>query len=235
MARKPRFCQPGIPVLLHQAASPGATIIADNADLEKIQTYLAAALQQTGSALHAFGFTSNEIWLVVTPSRSNSIQKLMQSMGRRYAAHFFTRYAGLYPDRESLWGQRYRCVPLEAERYLIQAMCYVEKCVDQACKNRLTENQVAFSSAFSHEASNGILTIKPHLQYQYLAETRSQRLNRYREICEQPKAIAAHARISKAIEKQLALGSTGFIRALEIVSGIRLSPGKPGRPKKLAP
>ncbi len=233
MARKARFCQPGIPVLLHQAATPGATIIRDKTDLDLIQTYFTAALQKSGCTLHAFGFLSSEIWLVATPSRANSIQKLMQSAARRYAAHFFSRYAKLYPERKSLWGQRYRCVPLEAEEYLLKAMCYVEQCVDQACKLDCNENKVACSSALLHQSPSGILSIKPHLQYQYLADDKTQRYHRYRELCVQPRVVAAHNSISRAIDKQLALGSAGFVHALEVVSGIRLSPGKPGRPRKL--
>jgi len=233
MARKSRFCQPGIPVLLHQDASLDITVFYDQTDLNAIQRYIAEGVKHRGCEVHAYGFLKNQFWLVLTPVKPNAVQKLMQSVSRRYAAHFFKRYADLYSDRKSLWGKRYRCIPLEAEKYLIKAMCYVESQVENSVSTSAQDKPIAQSSFQQHGNPEGILLVQPHLQYQFLAETPSQRIIQYCKIREDWRHRKHESSISTAIEKQLALGSAGFIHALEVVSGIRLSPGKPGRPRKL--
>jgi len=233
MARKARFGQPGIPVLLHQGTSPDIRVFHSQSDLDTIQRFIAEALKRRGCEIHAYGFLDNQLWLVLTPVKPDAVQKLMQSVSRRYAAYFLNRYAAVYPQRKVLWGRRYRCVPLEAERYLIKAMCYVENRIERRVIKEADQGIVAHSSFHQHGNPNGILLVQPHLQYKYLAETPPQRFNKYRAICEQWNQRKFESRMTTAIEKQLALGSAGFIHALEVVSGIRLSVGKPGRPKKL--
>lgn len=233
MARKARFCQPGIPVLLHQQAASDIKIFYDQVDLTAIQNYIAEGIKHRGCEIHAYGFLENQLWLVLTPVKPNAVQKLMQSVSRRYAAHFFKRHADRHPDRKSLWGKRYHCIPLEAEKYLIDAMCYVESKIENAVSSSSKDEVIAHSSFQQHGNPEGILLVQPHLQYQFLAETPSQRVIQYCKIHDDWRRHKHEHPITSAIEKQLALGSAGFIHALEVVSGIRLSPGKPGRPRKL--
>ena len=233
MARKARFCQPGIPVLLHQSESLNAKFFYDQTDLNMMQRFIAEGVKHRGCEIHAYGFMESQLWLVLTPVKPNAVQKLMQSVSRRYAAYFFKRYAELHPDRKSLWGKRYRCIPLEAEQYLIDAMCYVEEKIEDVVSSNAEVKSIAQSSFQQHGNSEGILLVRPHIQYLHLAETPSQRMVQYCKILEAWRSRKHESCISAAIEKQLALGSAGFIHALEVVSGIRLSPGKPGRPRKL--
>ena len=229
MARKARFTQPGVTVLVSQATRPRTDLMREDADYAVMQLGIAEGVARADCDLHAWCLMADRILLLLTPQREGGTAMMMQSMGRRYAAHFSAKYGG----RTALWGERYRCIPVEAELYLIGCMCFIENTLGSlpTCS---PASLYRWSSDHTRIKSDNVLCLTPHPAFLDLGDTAPLRAAGFGA---RKKAFAdssERGRIAQALAEQTALGSPGFVRALENVSGHRLTRGKPGRPRKIA-
>ncbi len=73
-------------------------------------------------AIHAYVLMSNHFHLLATPDTADGIPQMMQSVGRRYV-RYFNRSQG---RTGTLWEGRYRSTLIQAERYLLACMAYID-------------------------------------------------------------------------------------------------------------
>ena len=64
----------------------------------------------------------NHFHLLATPSTAEGLPQLMQAVGRRYVRHFNDRHG----RSGTLWEGRYRSTLMQAERYLLACMVYID-------------------------------------------------------------------------------------------------------------
>ena len=73
-------------------------------------------------AIHAYVLMSNHFHLLATPETAEGIPQMMQAVGRRYVRNFNLRQA----RTGTLWEGRYKSTLIQAERYLLACMVYMD-------------------------------------------------------------------------------------------------------------
>jgi putative transposase len=77
--------------------------------------WLAAAADDHGCAIHAYVLMTNHVHVLVTPTRVESVPRMMQSLGRRYVRHVNVTYR----RTGTLWERRYRAAPIDSDAYFL--------------------------------------------------------------------------------------------------------------------
>lgn len=80
------------------------------------------AARKRGLAIHAYVWMTNQIHLLATPGKEESVSKVFQSVGRRCVQHF--NYT--YQRSGTLWEGRYRATVVDSEQYLLTLMRDIE-------------------------------------------------------------------------------------------------------------
>jgi len=65
---------------------------------------------------------NNHVHLLVTPTRSGSVSRMMQAIGRRYVGSFNARYR----RTGTLWEGRFKAALVDTDRYLLTCYRYIE-------------------------------------------------------------------------------------------------------------
>ncbi len=92
MARRPRISVPGIPQHVIQRGNNRQVCFGKDDDLKAYASWLTEYSQKCEVEIHAWVFMTNHIHLLCTPTHSDSISKLMQSMGRMYVRYYNKTY-----------------------------------------------------------------------------------------------------------------------------------------------
>lgn len=118
MARLPRLDLPGLPHLLLQRGHNLAPTVVDDDDARAWHAALRQAGRDQGVAVHGFGLWPQGFVLLATPSRPGALGLAMQSLGRRYGAHFNRRHA----RSGGLWDGRFRVTVVEPGATALDAL-----------------------------------------------------------------------------------------------------------------
>ena len=92
MARRTRLDFPGIAQHVVQRGNDRQACFADDADFLHYRQELGEAALKHACALHAYVLKNNHVHLLVNPTRSGSVSRMMQAIGRRYVGSFNARY-----------------------------------------------------------------------------------------------------------------------------------------------
>jgi putative transposase len=122
MPRSPRCIIPGLPHHVVQRGNNRCAIFAGSADHEFFRDCLERALQRHACRLHAYVLMTNHVHLLMTPSSSGDIGRMMQSIGRRYVH----RFNGTQKRTGALWQGRFRSSVVDSDRYLFACCRYIE-------------------------------------------------------------------------------------------------------------
>lgn len=122
MPRKPRFYLPDIPYHIVQRSNNRTACFFSSSDFGIYINALTDALQTFHVQLHAFVLMTNHVHLLMTPSDSQGISKVMQSVGRTYVRAI----NGLYRRTGTLWEGRHKASPINSEEYLLICQRYIE-------------------------------------------------------------------------------------------------------------
>lgn len=122
MARLPRLTLPGYPHHIIQRGNNRQAIFASTADYLMLLDLLDENAKKFGVALHAYVLMGNHFHLLATPQTADGLPQMMQAVGRRYV-----RYFNDSQQRSgTLWEGRYRSTLIQAERYLLACMAYID-------------------------------------------------------------------------------------------------------------
>jgi putative transposase len=122
LPRLPRLTLPGQPHHVIQRGNNRQAIFIDNADRERLLTLWAEQAPRFDVALHAYVLMDNHFHLLATPATADGLPKFMQAVGRSYVRAFNDRHG----RSGTLWEGRYRATVLQAERYLLTCMVYLD-------------------------------------------------------------------------------------------------------------
>lgn len=122
MARLPRLTIPGFPHHVIQRGNDRRAIFVDDADRERYLGTLRDVATQAGLAVHAYVLMPNHAHLLVSPQASGDVGRVVQALGRRYVRWFNVRHR----RTGALFEGRYRSTVVEADRYLLACMRYLE-------------------------------------------------------------------------------------------------------------
>ena len=92
MARQPRFILPGQPQHVIQRGNNRNPIFTTARDYEFYLEKLMNAASEHECQIHAYVLMTNHVHLLVTPTRVDSLGKMMQMLGRYYVQYFNYNY-----------------------------------------------------------------------------------------------------------------------------------------------
>lgn len=111
MARLPRLCLPDIPQHVTQRGINRQSCFAADEDTSAYAHWLNEYARKYQVEIHAWVFMTNHVHLLVTPSSSDSVSHMMQSLGRRYVRYF----SHTYQRSGTLWEGRFKSCVVDAE------------------------------------------------------------------------------------------------------------------------
>ena len=227
MARRPRIILPGYTEHVVQRGNNRQACFFAEADYRQYHEDLSTAAERHGCAVHAYVLMRNHVHLLLTPPSGDQLARLMQDLGRRYVRYINDKYA----RTGTLWAGRYKASLVDAVRYLLKCMAFIES-------NPLRSGLVGELSAYPYSslARNALghrdCVITPHRCYQGLGATEADRQRAYRQIVESSLKECQIRQIQEALKRQLVLGSEQFKREIQRLTHQRTRPGRPGRPRE---
>ena len=229
MARLPRYCIPGQPQHIIQRGNNRQAIFASDADYQFFRDALVDASIKHDLAIHAYVWMTNHIHLLASPGASDSINKVFQSVGRRYVQYFnFT-----YKRSGTLWEGRYRATVVDSERYLLTVMRYIELNPVRAAMVAHPRDYPWSSYGRNADGATGANGdwLVPQREYQRLGRTVQERQEAYRLLFKAAVPKDDLAAIRDSTHKGWALGSERFVKKIEALGQRRAASKGVGRPK----
>lgn len=230
MARMPRLSVAEWPHMVVQHVHEGQTLVRDEADVAMLLSTLREAAREERVALHAYALASDHLHLLATPSTDEGLSRLMQSVGRRYVAAFNRRHG----RRGGLWSGRYRCTVIEAARYLLDCMVFIEQHALRAGAVQRVEDD-GQSSVRHHLGLRIDPLVQDHPLFWALGNTPFEREAAWRRRLEQGLSSAQVSAVAQATRTGWALGGEDFVQKAQATAGRRVQPKPRGRPRRVPP
>jgi putative transposase len=225
MARLPRLTLPGFPHHIIQRGNNRQAIFASAADYQALLDLLDASARKFGVAIHAYVLMANHFHLLATPQSTDALSQMMQAVGRRYV-----RYFNDTQNRSgTLWEGRYRSTVIQAERYLLPCMAYMDL-------NPVRAGVVAQArdypwSSHGHYIGQRIdKLITPHSLVWELGNTPFAREAAYAERVREGISPVQQAALTDAALRGWALGDPDFVAELQKITQRRVTKSASGRP-----
>jgi putative transposase len=200
------------------------------ADREVMRDLLAENAAQFDVAIHAYVLMDNHFHLLVTPQTAQSLPKMMQSVGRRYVRYFNDKQG----RSGTLWEGRYKSALVQADRYLLACMVYLDL---NPVRAGLVANALDYPwSSYSHYVgAHSDRLISPHALMWQLGNTPFARELAYRELVGAGVSRERQAALRQSTTSGWVLGEPEFVAQLQGRTQRRLSRAAPGRPAKQTP
>ncbi|MBV8123598.1 MAG: transposase [Paucibacter sp.] len=228
MARLPRLAIAGHVHHLVQRGHNGQPFVLDDED----GAHFLASLQESAAlhrvAVHAYALTPARLHLLATPPEAQSLSRMMQSLGRRFAAVFNRRHQ----RSGGLWDGRYRAAPLEAGPHLLQLMRFIDLLPVSLGLN-LRAQDYPWSSAAHHLGARRDPLVTDHAGFWAMGNTPFERDQRYARFLEEGVSPQEQQAIEAAVQGSWPLGSAAFKAELAKHTDQPLVPRPRGRPKKI--
>lgn len=230
MARMPRLSGAEWPHMVVQHVHEGQALVRDETDVALLLRTLKEAAREESVAIHAYVIAIDHLHLLATPSTDDGLSRLMQSVGRRYVAAYNRRH----DRRGGLWSGRYRCTVIEAARYLLDCMVFIEQhALRTGAVQQLTEDR--WSSVGHHLGLRVDPLIQDHPLFWALGNTPFDREAAWRKRLEQGLSHRQVLDLSNATHKGWALGGDDFLQKVQVALGRHVQPKPRGRPPRVLP
>ena len=229
MPRRARVTLPGIPLHIIQRGNNRQPCFFADEDYRFYLDWLGEYAEKTGCHVHAYVLMTNHVHLLLSGDEAESTGRLMKALGQRYVQYVNRTYR----RSGTLWEGRYRSCLTQQENYLLTCMRYIEL-------NPVRAGMVAhpgeyrWSSYRANAQGEADKLISPHPGYESLGSDLDVRLAAYRDLFRFELDPGLVDEIRKATNGNFALGDHRFATLIESVLGKRVTPGKSGRPRKLA-
>lgn len=230
MARLPRLTVPGYPHHIIQRGNNRQAIFVDKADYEELLRLLEEHAKKAAVAVHAYVLMSNHLHLLATPETEEGIPQLMQALGRRYVRYFNDRHG----RTGTLWEGRYRSTLIQAERYLLACMVYIDL---NPVRAGMAHDPADYPwSSYRHyigRLSDRLVT--PHPLYWELGNTPFAREAAYSELVQAGVGADQQRALTDATLRGWALGEPDYVAELQRRTERRVAKAQAGRPLKQPP
>ncbi|MBK5206330.1 MAG: transposase [Polaromonas sp.] len=232
MARLPRLSVPGYPHHIIQRGNNRQAIFSSTADYQMLLGLLDENAQKFGVALHAYVLMSNHFHLLATPTTAEGLPQMMQAVGRRYVRYFNDSRG----RSGTLWEGRYRSTLIEAERYLLACMVYID--LNPVRAGMVKEARDYPWSSHAHYVGLRVdKMVTPHPLFWVLGNTPFAREAAYAELVRIGITTEQQDALTRSALNGWALGSEDFVADLQKCTERRVKKTSPGRPisKALVP
>jgi putative transposase len=206
MARLPRFTLPGYPHHVIQRGNNRQAIFVSPENHQALLDLTAESAKRFGVDVHAYVLMNNHFHLLLTPRTEDGLPMMMQAIGRRYVRYF----NDLQGRSGTLWEGRYRSTVIEAERFLLPCMTYIDI-------NPVRAGMVAQAgdypwSSYGHYTGQRIdKLITPHPLFWELGNTPFAREAAYADMVQAGINIVQQTALTDSALNGWALGSSEFV------------------------
>jgi putative transposase len=189
--------------------------------------WLGEALKENGCALHAYVLMTNHVHLLVTPEKAEKIPKLIISLGRRYVQYINTTYR----RTGTLWDSRYKSSLIQADKYLLSCMRYIEL---NPVRAAMVEDPAHYrwTSYRANALGKADDLLTPHPTYTAIASATQERLAAYRVLFRPHLEREGVADIRLALNQSQPLGDHRFHAKIAKIVGEPRQARPRGRPRK---
>jgi putative transposase len=234
MARLPRLTIPGLPHLVVQRGHNGAAVFGDDEDRRNLLVAAQGYAADAGVEVHAWAFTQNRVFWLLTPAHAGALATFMQALGRTYTRQFNRRYG----RSGTLWEGRYRVGVLQPGRWVIAAMVFLDTL---SVREGLSMHPFELSwSSGAHCVGRPAPHLPdpvhgrgwgPHPDYWALGNTPFAREAAYEKWVETGLSVSQIQSLEATVRQGWVLGDPAFIESLQGQTARRLSRAQPGRPR----
>lgn len=229
MARLTRLCIPGA---LHLVSIKGNNQQAFAQTPEDFAYLHALWMQEStrhGVKVHGYVFLPASMQVMLTPIDVQSMAKCMQAVGRVYVSWFNKKYK----RTGTLWQGRFRSTVLDADAWLLATLMYLDWApVRAALVDTASEHVWGSYGHYSGKVRDPMVQAPEGIWR--LGNTPFAREKQYAEMVQNGPTGAEVVQITSALESGWPLGDPQFVANLQSLTKRRLSPLRPGRPKKTA-
>ena len=217
MARPPRIVLPGQPAHVVQRGHNRQPVFFDPLDYRQYLSHLADAAKKTACNVHAYVLMTNHVHLLVTPTRADSLSRLMQSVNRRYVRFINTRYQ----RRGTLWEGRFKSALIDTDRYLLACSRYIEM---NAVRAGMVDTPAVYRWSSYRCNAFGLQDhlVTPHATYLMLANTGDARRKAYRQLFDHELDESDLSAIRTATQKGQPIGRNSLVIKAGKLLGRRL-------------
>jgi len=228
MPRLARLKIAGCPSHVIQRGVNRAACFFDDKDRRVYLNLLKVHAQKHECAVHAYVLMTNHVHLLVTPREADGLSNLMKALGERYVP-FFNR---AHRRTGTLWEGRFKSCLVESDSYLLTCQRYIE--LNPVRAEMVTDvADYPWSSYAINATGTPSDLIRPHDLYLALGNSPAERARTYHTRFGFP-TDAETQFIRDSTNGGFVLSNAAFANALEEKTGVRVSRGKPGRPRKTA-
>jgi len=227
VARAPRLALAGELHYLVQRGHNRQSVFADDRDRETYLSMLRDAAVQYGVAIHAYALLPTEVRLLATPVASESLSRLMQSLGRRYVAAHNHRHG----RSGTLWSGRFRAGVIDGANFGAEAMVHVESTPVQAGLVA-SAGEWPWSSAAHHLGRRRDALIAEHPAYWALGNTPFDRESAHAHKLAEGLPLVVSKGLDRAVDQGRVFGDLGFRARVEHQTGRSLQTKPRGRPRR---
>lgn len=218
---------------LLQRGHNGGAIVRDGQDSDSLLQILREAALSHGVVLHAYALTAPELRVLATPESADGVSRMMQAMGRRYAAAFNRRHG----RSGTLWDGRFRSALIEGGAPALLALRQLEgtAAAAPAAGDAGPGAETVDRSSRSHRTGGrrDAALVDPPAFWQ-LGNTPFERESQYRALLAEALAPADEAALMRAVRGGGAWGSPPFLRQQAADADRPLQPRPRGRPRRAA-
>jgi putative transposase len=225
LARLPRLTLPGYPHHVIQRGNNRQPIFSASADYQTLLDLLAENADKFDVAIHAYVLMDNHFHLLATPQTVEGLPQMMQAVGRRYVRYFNDSQG----RTGTLWEGRYRSTLVQADRYLLACMAYIDL-------NPVRGGLVAHArdypwSSYGHYVGQRIdKLIAPHALFWAMGNTPFAREAAYAELVQSGISLVQQTALTDSALSGWALGESDFVADLQKRTERRVVKSKAGRP-----
>ncbi|QCB46734.1 transposase [Hydrogenophaga sp. PAMC20947] len=225
MARLPRLSIPGFSHHVIQRGNNQQAIFQTEADRQRMLDLLLEHSAKNNVAIHAYVLMDNHFHLLATPETIEGLPGMMQAVGRSYVRYFNDRVG----RTGTLWEGRYHSTVIDAERYLLSCMAYMD--LNPVRANMVRSPLEYRWSSHAHyvgQATDKLVT--PHPRVWAMGNTPFAREAAYEKWVQAGVSASEQKALTESTLRGWALGGEGFLAALQAHTPRRLRQISPGRP-----
>jgi putative transposase len=225
MARLPRLTLPDYPHHVIQRGNNRQPIFAAPADYQTLLDLLDENAKKSGVVIHAYVLMGNHFHLLATPQTAEGLPQMMQAVGRRYV-----RYFNQAQKRSgTLWEGRYKSTLIQAERYLLACMVYID--LNPVRAGLVSQARDYPWSSHGHYTGQRIdKLITPHPLFWALGNTPFAREAAYAQLVQGGIGAVQQAALTDSALGGWALGEPDFVADLQKRTERRVTKSSAGRP-----
>lgn len=227
MARKPRIAVAHYPHHIVQRGHNRRPVFITDKDRLKYLETLQEFRQELVLKVYGYCLMTNHVHLIVDPGNDAANLSLLM---KRLAGRHTRRINRLEHRTGTSWEGRFKCSPIESDRYLLACTRYVD--LNPVRARMVTAPQdYPWSSYQAHIGLTQCDWLDSDPCFLALASTQKRRQERYREFVEQ--GIHEHELkfIRNAVQRNQLIGSDAFILEIEQRIGERILHRPGGRPR----